>query len=128
MEKRELRQIIETNEAKDLPKELVKTIMNFNDTELNGQIDFEDFVKMSRSRSRSNSVREWCVNYCENIVPRRSEHDSENWSSRFPMETNVSKACGEYENQMKFLPPPLTMIIFSLLEIIIYVVDTCFFT
>lgn len=30
---------------------------------------------------------------------------------------------GAYESQMRFFPPPLTMVIFSIIEVIFFVVD-----
>lgn len=34
---------------------------------------------------------------------------------------------GAYENQMKFFPPPLTMVIFSIIEVVFFVVDIIYF-
>lgn len=67
--------------------------MSLDDSELDGQIDLEDFIQMSQSRLRSNSIRDWCISYCESIIPPRVEVDSENLFNRYSMETNFSKKC-----------------------------------
>lgn len=78
--------MIDDNSAPDLPKELMKTVASYSDSELNGQIDFEDFLKMSKGQP--SLVREWCVKYCRQLVPRRSDSVLDDEQSRYSLETN----------------------------------------
>jgi Ca2+-binding EF-hand superfamily protein len=73
IEKRELRQRIDEERADDLPRGLVRAITSLNEAELDGQIDFDDFVFMSQSPTRKSSVRDWCVRYCESVVAPRND-------------------------------------------------------
>lgn len=72
MEKRELKRLIKANPAKcsDLPKGLAKAILSQHDSDGDGQLDFDEFYKLSLEHDWL--VKEWCVKYCRYVVPRRN--------------------------------------------------------
>lgn len=84
LDERELRRMIEANTAPDLPLGLVRALMKHRSSELNGQINFEDFCKLSQEQQ--SLMRGWCVKYCRQIVPKRISMEED--TSRFSMETN----------------------------------------
>ncbi|CRL03868.1 CLUMA_CG016995, isoform B [Clunio marinus] len=110
LQKKELKRLVKEapSQCADLPKGLAKAILKLHDHDASGHLDFEEFYKLSREHHWL--VRDMCVKYCRYVVPRRD-------GSVFD-ETD-----GAYESQMKFFPPPLTMIIFSIVEIIFFIVD-----
>lgn len=83
--------MIDDNSADDLPKGVLKHLKNLDESQLDGGINFDEFVQMSKVRK--SSVRDWCVSYCETIVPSRSDLDSEGSNSRHSLETNYSNKC-----------------------------------
>jgi hypothetical protein len=91
IEKRELRKKIDEGNANDLPERMVKMIQNLNAHELEGQIDFDDFVCISQSLRKS-SIRDWCVSFCETIVAPRNDLESDVTDS-FSVDTVYSKKC-----------------------------------
>lgn len=93
IEKRDLRRLIDENKALDLPKGLVKIIANLNESELDGQIDYDDFVHMSEVPTRRTSVRDWAISYCESIAAPRNDFETDCADSRYSLETNFSKKC-----------------------------------
>lgn len=39
------------------------------------------------------------------------------------VKSKIPNSDGAYESQMRFFPPPLTMVIFSIIEVVFFVVD-----
>lgn len=56
-------------QCQDLPKGIAKEILKFADSDNDGQLDFEEFYKLSLEHRWL--VRDWCVKYCRYVVPRR---------------------------------------------------------
>lgn len=104
----ELRRMINNRRCPDLPKGFVKNLLKTADQNNDGHLDFEEFYQMSREHHYL--FRDMCVRYCKLVVP-----------SRNPM--TVDETDGEYERSMSLWPPPLTMIVFSIVEIIFFVID-----
>lgn len=91
MEKTELKKLVEKDNAHELPKELIKAVKNYRDSELVGQIDFEDFYMMCRRQP--NLMRKALVKYCRNIVPlRQSSISRDSDVSRYSIETIYDSA------------------------------------
>ncbi|KAL5277083.1 RHBDL2 family protein [Megaselia abdita] len=97
--------------CRDIPNNLASQIMQMSDRDNNGQLNFEEFFQLSQRHPWiiTNLLR----NYCRIVVP--SPHREED------------QIDGAYERQMNFCPPPLTMVIFSLIEIIVFLVDVIYF-
>ncbi|XP_049541255.1 protein rhomboid [Anopheles darlingi] len=104
----ELRRLIKDKKCPDIPKEVVHEVLKNSDGNNDGHLDFEEFYKLSTEHPYI--FRDLCIRYCRVVVPRRTPNIGD--------ETD-----GEYESSMKIWPPPLTMIIFSIMEIIFFVVD-----
>lgn len=73
LEKKDLKRLVEEDNAADLPKDLIKAVKNYRDSDLVGQIDFEDFY-VTMCRRQPSLMRELCVKYCRKVVPRRFDH------------------------------------------------------
>ncbi|XP_065095012.1 rhomboid-related protein 2 isoform X2 [Ochlerotatus camptorhynchus] len=104
----ELKRMINNRRCPDLPKGFAKNLLKTADQNNDGHLDFEEFYQMSREHHYL--FRDMCVRYCKLVVP-----------SRNPM--TVDETDGEYERSMSLWPPPLTMIVFSIVEIIFFVID-----
>ncbi|XP_055529532.1 protein rhomboid isoform X2 [Wyeomyia smithii] len=104
----ELKRMINHRRCPDLPKGFVKKLLKQADQNNDGHLDFEEFYQMSREHHYL--FRDMCVRYCRLVVPSRNPATDD--------ETD-----GEYERSMTFCPPPLTMLIFSIVEIIFFAID-----
>ncbi|XP_053683799.1 rhomboid-related protein 2 isoform X2 [Sabethes cyaneus] len=104
----ELKRMINHRRCPDLPKGFVKKLHKQADQNNDGQLDFEEFYQMSREHQYL--FRDMCVRYCRLVVPSRNP-------------AVADEPDGEYERSMTFCPPPLTMIIFSIVEIIFFAID-----
>lgn len=104
----ELKRMINTRRCPDLPKGFVKNLMKNADQNNDGHLDFEEFYQMSREHHYL--FRDMCVRYCKLVVPNRNP-------------ATADETDGEYERSMSLWPPPLTMIVFSIVEIIFFVID-----
>lgn len=104
----ELKRMINNRRCPDLPKGFAKNLLKTADQNNDGRLDFEEFYQMSREHHYL--FRDMCVRYCKLVIP-----------SRNPIIADETD--GEYERSMTFWPPPLTMIIFSIVEIIFFVID-----
>lgn len=104
----ELKRMINSRRCPDLPKGFAKKLMKTADQNNDGFLDFEEFYQMSREHNYL--FRDMCVRYCKMIVPSRNP-------------VVADEPDGEYERSMTFWPPPLTMIVFSIVEIIFFVID-----
>lgn len=89
LEKQDLKRMVQENSAPDLPKGVVKAAMNFRDSELNGQIDFDDFYQFSQDQT--STVRDWYIKYCKHLVPHRSNSINDA-IDRSSIETNFDTA------------------------------------
>lgn len=123
----ELKRMINNRRCPDLPKGFVKKLMKTADQNNDGHLDFEEFYQMSREHHYL--FRDMCVRYCKLVVPSRNPGmvDETGPASAFQRQistvTVISERDGEYERSMSLWPPPLTMIVFSIVEIIFFVID-----
>lgn len=96
---KELKRLVKECIHKDLPRGAAKEIMKLNDTDYDGLLSFTEFYQMCIKNDWL--IKDYAVRYCKLIVPQGAT----------------------YEDNMKFCPPPLTMVIFSIIEIIFFIVD-----
>ncbi|XP_053676681.1 protein rhomboid [Anopheles nili] len=104
----ELKRLIKEKRCTDIPKHAVEQLVKLSDHDNDGRLNFEEFSKLCTENSHL--LRNLCVKYCSIVVPPRNVEQSD-------------VTDGEYEENMKFWPPPLVMVIFSIMEIIFFVVD-----
>lgn len=71
LSRKELKRLIKENpgQCQDLPKGISKAIIAQADIDNDGQLDFEEFYKLSLEHKWL--VREICVRYCRYLVPLR---------------------------------------------------------
>lgn len=106
---KEMKRLIKDHGCDNLPKCAAKKILTIGDTNGDGKLSFEEFYILC---TQSEWVaKSYAIKYCKLIVPRRA------------MAQDADEIDGAYENSMTFCPPPLTMVIFSLIEIIFFVID-----
>ncbi|XP_063698716.1 rhomboid-related protein 2 [Culicoides brevitarsis] len=107
---REMKRLIKDHACQNLPSNAARKIMKVNDTDHDGRLSFEEFYKMCTERDWL--MKDMAVKYCKLVVPRRDHRT-----------TGQDMTDGAYESSMTFCPPPLTMVIFSIIEIIFFLVD-----
>uniref|UniRef100_A0A182JVE6 Rhomboid-like protein n=1 Tax=Anopheles christyi TaxID=43041 RepID=A0A182JVE6_9DIPT len=105
----EMKHLINEKKCPELPKDLASHLLKISDTNNDGRLDFDEFYKLSTEHPLF--LFEMCIKYCKAVVPKRNDDE----------EGDVLD--GEYEQSMKLWPPPLMMIIFSILEVIFFVID-----
>lgn len=108
----ELKGLIEAGVCRDIPYHIAKQILTLSDTDFNGQLNFEEFYHMSQRHKWL--VRNILARYCRLIVPP-------------PKSLEGDQLDGAYEKQMSICPPPLTMVVFSLIEIVMFLIDVIHF-
>ncbi|XP_058975088.1 protein rhomboid [Musca domestica] len=108
----ELKGLIEAGLCRDIPPNVAQQILKMSDNDNNGYLDFEEFYAMSKRHKWM--IRNLLASYCRMVVPP-------------PKPLEGDQLDGAYEKQMSICPPPLTMVIFSLVEIIMFLVDVIHF-
>ncbi|XP_062565788.1 rhomboid-related protein 2 isoform X1 [Armigeres subalbatus] len=124
----ELKRMINSRRCPDLPKGFVKNLMKNADQNNDGHLDFDEFYQLSREHHYL--FRDMCVRYCKLVCPSRNPATVDETGPALAYQRQISTVTvisserdGEYERSMSLWPPPLTMIVFSLVEIIFFVVD-----
>ncbi|XP_034664436.1 protein rhomboid [Drosophila subobscura] len=108
----ELKGLISDGYCRDIPAYIAEQILRRSDTDNDGHLDFEEFYTMSLHHKWM--VRNLLARYCRMVVPP-------------PKPLEGDEPDGAYEKQMSICPPPLTMVIFSIIEIIMFLVDIIHF-
>ncbi|XP_017869332.1 PREDICTED: protein rhomboid [Drosophila arizonae] len=108
----ELKGLISCGRCHDIPPHITEQILRRSDTDNNGHLDFEEFYAMSLHHKWM--IRNMLTRYCRYVVPP-------------PRPLEGDELDGAYEKQMSICPPPLTMVIFSIIEIIMFLVDVIYF-
>lgn len=88
----------------DIPSNTVRKILKKGDTDENGYLDLNEFLAIAKENKEirglfSQSVEKWVTTVC--VIPRRGKDMTD----------------AEYEEQYSCCPPPLFMILISLLEV-----------
>uniref|UniRef100_A0A182QFR5 Rhomboid-like protein n=1 Tax=Anopheles farauti TaxID=69004 RepID=A0A182QFR5_9DIPT len=104
----EMKRLINEKKCPDMPTICAKKLLKLSDINNDGRLDFDEFFKLSIDHSLF--ISDMCIKYCKLVVPKRNEEEAD-------------VIDGEYEQSMKIWPPPLMMIIFSIMEIIFFVID-----
>ncbi|XP_030382119.1 protein rhomboid [Scaptodrosophila lebanonensis] len=107
----ELKQLISNGYCQDIPAYIADQILKRADDDNSGALDFEEFYQMSLRQQLM--FRNLLALYCRAVVP--------------PPTPRGDEPDGAYERQMSVCPPPLTMVIFSIIEIIMFLVDVIHF-
>ncbi|XP_017782023.1 PREDICTED: rhomboid-related protein 2-like [Nicrophorus vespilloides] len=112
---RELRDMIRsTAYEQGIPRHVIRAIHKSADVNMDGELDFQEFLYMVNNPDNElffTKVQEKYSQYVKFLVPKRR---------RVLEETTVD---GRYEDQYKCCPPPVIMILISLIEIILFGTD-----
>ncbi|CAH0549002.1 unnamed protein product [Brassicogethes aeneus] len=107
----ELFELIESREYdNDIPTHVVEKIHEMHDVDRDRRLDFEEFVNMINNPNLGHVFGHFITRYINWIVPKRTD----------PTRTVTD---GEYEDEYSCIPPPVGMIIISLMEIVMFCVD-----
>ncbi|XP_067637635.1 rhomboid-related protein 2 [Eurosta solidaginis] len=108
----ELKDLINAGLCSDIPEYIATQILQKNDDDNDGRLDFEEFYRMSQTHKWM--IRNILTKYCRLVVPP-------------PKAIEGDQLDGVYEKQMSVCPPPLTMVMFSIIEIVFFLVDVIHF-
>ncbi|XP_073831660.1 rhomboid-related protein 2-like [Musca autumnalis] len=108
----ELKALIAADLCGDIPHNVTQQILKMSDNDNNGYLDFEEFYAMSKRHKWT--IHNLLASYCRMFVPP-------------PKALENDQVDGLYEEQMSICPPPLTMVIISLVEIIMFLIDVIHF-
>jgi len=106
---REMKQMIRDHTCDNLPTGAAARIMQLGDQDNDGKLDFEEFYHLAVHKD--SIFRQYAVKYCHYLVPPRQ-----------PVQ-HSDVTDGAYEDKMTFCPPPLTMVMFSIIEICFFLTD-----
>jgi hypothetical protein len=105
----------------DLPPSIVSKVRSFRQ-ENGDQLSFADFYKLINSHDWV--FRDFIVGYCESVtMPRQGRKHRRNVPKTLSANSFHTLAGGAYERHMKFFPPRLAMVMFSVIEVIIFVIE-----
>lgn len=104
----ELKRLITQGVCQDIPQSVAREILKMSDADGSGHLNFEEFYQLYLQKPLLFSSL--INNYCRFVIPPRAT-------------VRGDQIDGAYERQMTFCPPPLTMIVFSLVEIIMFLID-----
>ncbi|XP_059618494.1 LOW QUALITY PROTEIN: protein rhomboid [Phlebotomus argentipes] len=124
----ELKHLIRSHQCREMPRGVARRVMEIGDTNGDGRLDFEEFYQLSRTHKWM--LKPLVVRYCQMVVPspHRTPEDAIGGPGCLQITSILGLliyllADGQYERSMTFCPPPLTMVIFSLVEIIMFLID-----
>ncbi|XP_015114484.1 rhomboid-related protein 2 isoform X1 [Diachasma alloeum] len=102
----------------DIPPRVVRLIMHKADLDESGYLEYPEFIAMIHRKDMQGVFGHFINRYVHTMVPCRptlSTQLSARISADFPD--------GQYEEEYSCRPPPVAMIIISIIEIILYVYD-----
>ncbi|XP_063982276.1 rhomboid-related protein 2-like isoform X2 [Diachasmimorpha longicaudata] len=102
----------------DIPPRVVRLIMHKADLDESGYLEYPEFIAMIHRKDMQGVFGHFINRYVHTMVPCRptlSTQLSARISTDFPD--------GQYEEEYSCRPPPVAMIIISIIEIILYVYD-----
>ncbi|KAF5287187.1 hypothetical protein FQR65_LT12316 [Abscondita terminalis] len=106
----ELTALIESREYEhDIPSHVVSKIHNWADTNQDGRLSYREFVDMIHHPEMRPIFGHLLSRYIHYVVPNRA--------------SGRTVTDGQYEDEYTCCPPPVGMIIISLIEIILFCVD-----
>jgi len=116
----ELRNLITSeNYAQDLPGAAVQRILRRADTDQNGYLDYSEFKRMIQSPDWHNTIQEAMQYYVRNTVPARRVATTEVTDAvDGTPATEVT-----YESHYTCWPPPMGMVIISIVEVATFLAD-----
>lgn len=121
--------MIKTEERHHIKAHIVRLLKKYDKNE-DGQLNFEEFYQLSKDRTWI--IRQMVKSYCQLVVaPRKKRYRFQIYATRSMCSPCGSMKCfmepsvypDGYEEQMSFWPPTLTMITFSILEILSFLYD-----
>lgn len=105
-------QLIESREhQRDLPKHVIKLIHKKHDHDNNGKLDYREFELMMTNPDNEALFGHLMNRYIKTVIPRR----------RMPEQTTVVD--GDFEDEYTCCPPPVGMLLISLMITVIFIVD-----
>ncbi|KDR11872.1 rhomboid-related protein 2-like [Zootermopsis nevadensis] len=114
----ELRNLITSeNYAQDLPEVAVHRILKRADADQNGYLDYKEFKQMMTSPDWQIDVQQAFQQYVDLLVPPRPRsHDEVDTGDKASIKW-------KYDAQYRYWPPPLGMIIISIIEVATFLTD-----
>ncbi|XP_077299637.1 rhomboid-4 isoform X2 [Arctopsyche grandis] len=109
---RELRTLIDSGGCgTDIPRHVVKAILKKADLDNSGHLDLEEFIIMVHQTENQNYFSHLTQKYVKFVVPSRRGVQY------------VDATDGQYEEQYTCWPPAICMIIVSVIEFILFMID-----
>jgi len=108
----ELRRLIHSESyVRDIPKHAVKQILKRADEDENGYLDYQEFLEMIHSKETQNVMAHAFNRYVQTVVVQRT------------LPGDQVDVPGDYEKELSCCPPPVCMIIISMIQVIAFLWD-----
>ncbi|XP_051168874.1 rhomboid-related protein 2 [Leptopilina boulardi] len=106
--------------SNDIPTRVVRIIMHKADVDESGHLDYPEFINMIHHQDFQGIFGHFVHRYVHSLVPHRPIMGGTMRSARYSSDLPD----GQYEEEYSCHPPAVAMIIISILEIILFLIDT----
>ncbi|XP_063989164.1 rhomboid-related protein 1-like isoform X2 [Diachasmimorpha longicaudata] len=102
----------------DISPTVMRLTMHKADVDESGYLDYPEFMSMVQGKDRLGVFERFLSQYVDSVVPNRPPP-----TPQLTERPSLNVPDRRYEKEYRFRPPPLTMIIISIIEIILYIYD-----
>ncbi|XP_015114466.1 rhomboid-related protein 2-like [Diachasma alloeum] len=102
----------------DISPSVMRLTMHKADVDESGYLEYPEFMAMIHEKDRQGVFQRLLSRYVDTVVPNRPP-----LTRQLSTRPSLDLPDKRYEKEYSFRPPPLTMIIISIIEIILYIYD-----
>lgn len=124
---RELKRMIR-DMGTSIPTQTAQRILSVSDDDNDGFLNYSEFVKMMHNPQFSELFGKYLNTYLNALIPQRNKTRITQ-RSRDELDSRAadSEPDGKFEEEYSCWPPPITMILISVIEITLFIIDDVYF-